>query len=505
MATNVEKLARNPQRLDALRSFDILDTPAEQLFEDAVAIASALCEAPIALVSLVDEDRQWFKAKYGIDFDSTPLDQSVCAHAIRQDGLLIIPDLTLDERTRGNALVTGEAASIRFYAGAPLITSDGIALGSLCVIDEVPRPGGLTDAQRRGLAALGRQVTALIEMRSVVRETGDWVAKEHGRAGSLESENANARSAEEAGRIGTFALDVASDELTVSPRFCQIFGLPVAERYAAADLEALVIEDDRDKSSNRDGRTRGEVVAQTMYRIHRPDGEIRWVERRAAFQHSDSERNTRLFGTVEDVSERMAEDARQNILNREIQHRMKNTLAMVQALAQQTLRGVSERGAVATLEQRLFALGKAHDVLLRNDWEAASLSGIVEEAIGALGQEQRVSVSGDDLPLGPQAAISLSMLIHELGTNAIKYGALSVEDGRVAIAWRVEEGSGGAADLVLTWDETGGPAPQPPTSKGFGSRLINLGMAGTGGADVRYLDTGLSARFAAPLEMAQRH
>ena len=191
-----------------------------------------MCEAPIALVSLVDEDRQWFKAKYGIDFDSTPLDQSVCAHAIRQDGLLIIPDLTLDERTRDNALVTGEAGSIRFYAGAPLITSDGVAIGSLCVIDEVPRPRGLTDEQQRGLAALGRQVTALIEMRSVVRETGDWVAEEHRRAGSLESQHANARSAEEAGRIGTFALDVDTDEMAVSPRFCQIFGLPVKERYA---------------------------------------------------------------------------------------------------------------------------------------------------------------------------------------------------------------------------------------------------------------------------------
>ena len=505
MATSVEKVAQDQGRLDALRAFDILDTPAEQLFEDAVAIASALCEAPIALVSLVDEDRQWFKAKYGIDFDSTPLDQSVCAHAIRQDGLLIIPDLTLDERTRDNALVNGEAAAIRFYAGAPLITSDGVALGSLCVIDEVPRPRGLTDEQQRGLAALGRQVTALIEMRSALRESGDWVAAEHDRAGSLESQHANARSAEEAGRIGTFALDVATDELTVSPRFCQIFGLPVMDRYAAGVMEALVIADDRDKPSNHDKRMRGEVNPQTVYRIQRPDGGIRWIERRAAFQPDEAGHNTRLFGTVEDVSERMAEQARQSILNSEIHHRMKNTLAMVQALAQQTLRGVSERAAVATLEQRLFALGKAHDVLLRNDWEAASMRGIVAEAIGALGQEQRVTVTGDDLQIGPQAAISLSMLIHELGTNAIKYGALSVEGGRVAIAWHVANPAGGATELRLSWSEEGGPAAQPPVAKGFGSRLINLGLVGTGGADVRYLATGLIAEFSASLEMAQRH
>ena len=505
MATSVEKVARNEARLDALRAFDILDTPAEQLFDDAVAIASSLCDTPIALVSLVDENRQWFKAKYGIDFDSTPLDQSVCAHAIRQDGLLIIPDLTLDERTKDNALVTGEAGSIRFYAGAPLITSDGVALGSLCVIDDVPRPHGLTERQQRGLAALGRQVTALIEMRSVVRATGDWVAEENRRAGSLESENANARSAEEAGRIGTFALDVESDELTVSPRFCQIFGLPVKERYAAGLLESLVIADDRHKPSNQDKRLRGEVDPQTVYRIQRPDGNIRWVERRAAFQHDESGRSNRLFGTVEDVTDRMAEQARQNILNNEIHHRMKNTLAMVQALAQQTLRGVSERDAVATLEQRLFALGKAHDVLLRNDWEAASLEGIVSEAIAALGQEQCVTVTGEDLQVGPQAAISLSMLIHELGTNAMKYGALSAENGRVAIDWTVEQPADGGAQLTLRWVEAGGPPAHPPAQRGFGSRLINLGMVGTGGADVRYLDTGLIAQFTASLEMAQRH
>ena len=277
------------------------------------------------------------------------------------------------------------------------------------------------------------------------------------------------------------------------------------DRYAAAVMEALVIADDRDKPSNHDKRMRGEVSPQTVYRIQRPDGGIRWIERRAAFQPDEAGRNTRLFGTVEDVSERMAEQVRQSILNNEIHHRMKNTLAMVQALAQQTLRGVSERGAVATLEQRLFALGKAHDVLLRNDWEAASLRGIVAEAVGALGQEQRVTVTGDDLQVGPQAAISLSMLIHELGTNAMKYGALSVDDGRVAIAWHVTNPAGAAAELRLSWREEGGPAAHPPVAKGFGSRLINLGMVGTGGADVRYLDTGLIAEFSASLEMAQRH
>jgi PAS domain S-box-containing protein len=151
-------------RLAALHRYDILDTPAEAGFDDIVLLASQICQTPVALVSLVDADRQWFKARIGFDACETPLAQSVCAHALHRPGLLVIPDLTRDPRTRRNTLVTG-APHLRFYAGARLETPEGHALGTLCVIDAEPRPGGLTEVQASGLEALARQVMAQIELR----------------------------------------------------------------------------------------------------------------------------------------------------------------------------------------------------------------------------------------------------------------------------------------------------------------------------------------------------
>jgi signal transduction histidine kinase/CheY-like chemotaxis protein len=158
-------------RLKALERYAILDTPSEQGFDDIVLLASQICETPVALVSFVASDRQWFKARVGFDRCQTPLSQSVCALAIRQPGLFVIPDLSVDDRTRENTLVSN-APNIRFYAGARLETPEGQALGSLCVIDTEPRPEGLRPDQAAALEALSRQAMALWELRIVQREQG---------------------------------------------------------------------------------------------------------------------------------------------------------------------------------------------------------------------------------------------------------------------------------------------------------------------------------------------
>ncbi|MCJ2014752.1 ATP-binding protein [Methylobacterium sp. J-076] len=152
------------RRLDALRDHDILDTPPEKGFDDIVELARMTCAAPVALVSLVTDDRQWFKARAGFAPCETSLDKSVCAHVLGSPDLLIIPDLTQDPRTRENPLVTGEP-HLRFYAGAPLEERGGQRLGSLCVIDLVPRPEGLDPRQATALRALAGQVMSQLELR----------------------------------------------------------------------------------------------------------------------------------------------------------------------------------------------------------------------------------------------------------------------------------------------------------------------------------------------------
>ena len=154
--------ANETDRLAALYGLDVLDTEPEKDFDDIVALASHVCGVPMSLVSLLDTDRQWFKARVGTDLTETTRDLSFCAHAILGRDLLVVPDARQDARFADNPLVT-EAGGIRFYAGAPLVTTDGYALGTLCVVDS--RPRRLDVEQLQALHALARQVTSQLELR----------------------------------------------------------------------------------------------------------------------------------------------------------------------------------------------------------------------------------------------------------------------------------------------------------------------------------------------------
>jgi PAS domain S-box-containing protein len=201
-----------------------------------------------------------------------------------------------------------------------------------------------------------------------------------------------------------------------------------------------------------------------------------------------------------DITCRKAQERQRDLLIHELNHRVKNTLAVVQSIAAKSLRDTrvpqDVRGA---FEGRLLALAAAHDLLTKESWEAARLRTVVDAALRPFNLEHRIEVSGPDLRLRPQAAVSLTLALHELATNAAKYGALSNKAGIVKVSWDLS--SGDAPEFRLVWQERGGPEVTPPERTGFGSRLILKGLTGELGGPVGldFLPEGVVCTIEAPV------
>ena len=662
--------ALGEDRLSAADGFDVLIGRPEQSFDDIVELATAACNAPVALVGLVDDDRLWFKARAGFHLCEVDLNSSVCQHALDEPDLLIIPDLRADPRTRNNPLVTGEP-HIRFYAGAPLRSHGGQVHGSVCVIDHAPRPDGLTAAQATVLRNLARQVMTLLEMQRVIAGRDSFIARRRkveerlgASAARLRISEAHWRGLFERLDEGFIIAEVVRDEggrvvdwryLDVNAAWGELVGVdPVAaigrtvrevfpgiedawvheftsvvetgepavftrevgslrrwydgrafalgeDRFAVLLLnvtsrvqaeirrESLLEIGDRLRDLGTvEAMTRtacgiiGEALGVARAGFGRLDGggehllllEPGWstpgtpgIAGRHRFADwgdvgeellrsetvivGDIETDPRTAGVRErwagtgtrslvgvpvrergctvavlfvqdnaprawtpegvaflrNVADRLtaavarvrAED-RQRLLNEELSHRMKNMLAMIQAIANQTLKRVTEQEAVEGFQARLLALSSAHDVLLQQSWTAAPMREVVEGVLGRSVAAERFAIDGPPVTLGPRATLTMSLLLHELATNAAKYGALSVPAGRVTVAWRIDTATN---ELLFTWDEAGGPPTAEPSRKGFGSRLIRSGLLGTGGVSLRYLSTGLRAEMRAGLQQVQ--
>ncbi|MBV7544326.1 sensor domain-containing diguanylate cyclase [Acidovorax sp. sic0104] len=169
-----DPLIDDPQRLQALRRYAVLDTPMEPAYDELADMAGHICAAPVALISFLDRERQWFKAAMGLAVQETPLDQSICRYAARQTGVFVVPDLALDPRFAHFDIVTQEHP-MRFYAGAPLVTPDGYVLGTLCVLDYVPRL--LAPRLQELMLALARQVIRLLELKRANERQGHMLVE----------------------------------------------------------------------------------------------------------------------------------------------------------------------------------------------------------------------------------------------------------------------------------------------------------------------------------------
>ncbi|MBW4022060.1 MAG: PAS domain S-box protein [Proteobacteria bacterium] len=244
------------------------------------------------------------------------------------------------------------------------------------------------------------------------------------------------------------------------------------------------------------------------YRIVRPDGEMRWVLAQGRVVRNAAGKALRFNGASLDVTDRRMGEERQRLLMEELAHRVKNTLTVVQAIVSQTLRGSGATPeAREALSTRLLALSNAHDLLMQGQWREASLKALVEGSarVHAHGEAGRFRLQGADVMLGSRSALALALVLHELATNAVKYGALSVSQGQVVVSWETVEVEG-ELWLRFKWREVGGPTVVPPTRQGFGSRLIERSFGQTLGSTIRldYAETGVTFTFEAPLAGLQQ-
>ena len=349
-------------RLAALKGLSILDTPHEPLFDSFVSLVAESFSVPVALISLVDEHRQWFKAVKGLSIDQTARAVAFCDHTIRSGDVMLVPDATQDERFLGNPLVTG-APHIRFYAGAPLVAPDNHRVGTLSLIGFEPRRG-----------------------------------------------------------------------------------FPPRE---AARLKVLA-----------------DTIMQTL------------IQRALALQ-----------------AEQL--DTVRSLLMREVDHRARNALSVVQSIVH-----LSRAPDIRTFKElilgRISALARAQGALTQRGWTAGSARRVVEDELAVLAQPPRGRVTGDDMAVAARDVQPLAMIVHELATNAVKHGALSVESGVIEVTLTATN-----PGLTICWREFGGPSVTTPERSGFGSRMIReLSGQLDAGLDVEWPPSGLQLSLRLP---ATRH
>ncbi|WP_419252327.1 PAS domain-containing protein [Caulobacter sp. ErkDOM-YI] len=313
------------------------------------------------------------------------------------------------------------------------------------------------------------------------------------------------RLAVDAADLGIWELDVVSGLLTWSDRCYAMFGVAPGEPVTVKTFYERLHPDDQAPTRAAIARAVDPDIradyALEFRTIGHDDGHERWITAKGQAFFSPEGKATRLLGATVDITDRKRAELHLRLLVNELNHRVKNSLATIQAIAAQSFnasRPLAE--AQEAFTSRILALAEAHDLLTRENWEGAELHDIAARLAVLHGGSARFELVGPALRLSPRTALSLSMALHELATNAVKYGALSVPDGHVRLSWALAPGM--AERLDLTWTEIDGPPVSPPTRRGFGSRLIERGLAAelSGEASIRFEPAGVVCHIRALLD-----
>lgn len=479
------------ERLSVLAAYGTNALVDDPELGDIVALAATICDAPMAMVTMVERERQMFLARQGLEASETPRDVSFCAHAMLGDTAMVVPDATLDPRFVDNPLVTGPLG-IRFYAGQPLISAEGAPLGALCVIDTKPRSAGLTELQARTLETLGRAaMRRLSSQRQVEVYTAEQLVAQERVQQVLDSVPGIAWSADDELRFDYF-----------NARWPEVTGAPAPTTIE--EWASFIHPDDY-------GRSRAEFEAtvaqgksfEDEVRLRVTSGDWRWVLSRVV-PIPESGGKLRWVGTLIDIDREHRQREANELLNNELSHRIKNIFAVISGLIAIRSRGRAEVADFAhELGAAVRSLGIAHDYVRPVEGRTSDrLQGLLGDLLAPYHDpsDTRVSITGQDIAIGARAATPLALVFHELATNSAKYGALSVSEGRVEIAIALP--CGDEECVRVTWRETAVPGQEEmqPEHEGFGSRLLRMAVEGQlrGGFHRRFTDDGMFVEIEFP-------
>lgn len=304
-----------------------------------------------------------------------------------------------------------------------------------------------------------------------------------------------------AANIGYWTRDLKSGRVTASAECRRIFGFRDDDQINFDDILAMIAVEDRMTviEQTETAFSTGEPYSME-YRIINSAGETVWVETRAKALSGDK---PTLIGVMLDVTERKRNEAEKALVTREISHRFKNSMAMVQSIANQTLRNARNPDEASDLfNERLQALAQAHDMLLQDNWDGATIKQIADTTLEPFRRTfgNRIRMNGPSLFVSDRVTVSLSLGLYELATNAVKYGALSNEHGSIDFSWNIVDDQG-VNKFQMRWLETGGPSVKRPSRRGFGQRLIRLVLAEELKArcDIDFDPTGLKINVLAPI------
>jgi PAS domain S-box-containing protein len=370
-----------------------------------------------------------------------------------------------------------QETAIIFISAIHLTDLDRLRAYEMGAVDYVPVPvvPEVLRAKVRIFSELYRKTRQLEQLN---RELEHRVAE---RTAELQASTARLLQSEQrrsltlaAGQMGSWEWDPVNGDFVWDDGQYRIFGVdPASFELTIDNIKALIHPEDwKHLQSAIKPAAQNSPSFQSEFRVCRPNGELRWCIGTAVASVDATDNIVRISGVTVDITERKQAEERQALLAREVDHRARNALALVQSIVRLT-RSDTIKSYIAAVDGRIGALSRAHTLLAQSRWQGANLARLVEEELAAyrLGDADKIAATGPDVSLEPRTAQTLALAVHELSTNAAKYGALSVMAGRVEVAWELEP-----TRLVLRWTENGGPPTQPPASPGFGIRMISASI-----------------------------